>query len=120
FENFISSLQQLGRHTREFGNVDTKAMFAAPGYQLAKKDHPIIYLFYRHIEIFDPWKGGCQFVQFVVMRGKQRFGPRGWVVMKKFSDGPGDGYAIVRTRAAPDLVQQDQAPLGEVVHDACR
>jgi hypothetical protein len=53
-------------------------------------------------------KERCHFVQFVVVRGEERFGPTRMFV-QEFGDGPSDGDAVVGAGTPADLIQQHQA-----------
>ena len=61
------------RHTGKLGYVYTKAMLATPGYQLAQEDDLVANLFYRYIKVFNAVERIAQFIQLMVMRGKQCF-----------------------------------------------
>jgi hypothetical protein len=48
-------------------------MLAAAGNQLTQEDDLLANLFYRYIKVFDAVKAIAQFVQLVIVGGKQRF-----------------------------------------------
>ena len=51
----------------------------------------------------------------MIMRGKKR--PRLDFVVEKFRHAPGNGKSVEGRRAASDLIENDQAAFGGVVHD---
>src|SRR5690606_16374397 len=100
--------------------MDAETVLAAARHQFAEENHFVSHFLYRNIEILDSWKRGGKFIQFMVMGGKECLGPCRRVAVKKLRNSPGDRYAVVGAGTPPDLVEQDKAALGKVVHDTGR
>src|SRR5437762_2037931 len=66
------------------------------------------YFFVGDVIIFYPRQLILKLIQFVVVRGKKRFGSRGRSV-QEFDDTPCNGNTIIRRSSAADFIEQYQA-----------
>ena len=118
-QDFIGTLHDALRHTRQLRHMDTKGMFASSTFQLSHENHLAVNLLDRHVVVLDAFMGLLHLVQFVVMGGKERSGMGFRMIMDILHDGPGDADAIIGGSASSQLIKQHQAARRQVVHDIC-
>src|SRR3546814_20366402 len=90
-------------------------MFATARYQFPEKYYLIPYFPDGYIVILYPWHASCHFIQLMIMSRKQGSGPRRGMIVNVFSNGPGNGNAVICTGSATDLVPEDQAPCRNII-----
>ena len=100
--------------------MDTEGMLAAAALQFAQENDLIVDFLHRYIIVLDALEGFLHFVQFMVVRGKERtrLGMRMFVDI--LHDGPGNGDAVVGGSTAPQLVKKHQAAGRKVIQDVGR
>ncbi len=98
--------------------MDAVTLVGGPRDDLVQEDHVVGILADGHIPVRRGRQRLRQLGQFVVMRGKQRAAADH--VVQMLGHGPGERDAVVRARAAADLVENHQAPRGGRVEDAGR
>ena len=118
-QNILGTCYYASWHPCHLGNVNTKAVIAPSWHKFAQENDVLPHLLDRYIEITNPAERLFHFVQFVVMGCEQSLCLHPWMLMDVFHDRPGDGDTVVSTRTAAQFVEKDQAPVGEVVQDAC-
>ena len=111
----IGTLHNRWRHSRQLRHVYAEAVLAATGHQFAHKHHPAVNLLYRHIIVGNAPVGLFHFIQFMVMRGKQRLGVSLAVLVQIFHYRPCNRDTVVCTCSTSELVKQYQATLAYVV-----
>ena len=109
-KDFIGPLNQCRRHTGHPCHMDTKAMCASPGCQLAKKDDLIADFLIGDMIIFYSGNLFFQLIQFMIMRSKKSFGLAG-NLMQIFGNAPCNGNTIIGRSTAADFIQQDKTSI---------
>ena len=99
--------------------MDPETVVRTARLEFAGEDHLVADLAHRHVEIVNAGERVGHLVEFVVMGGEKRLGPLARL-MQVLGNGPRDGNAVVGTRAAAYLVQNDQAALRDIVQDVGR
>src|SRR5258708_6080413 len=88
--------------------MDTEAMGAASGRELAQKDDFIAYFFISDVVIFYSGQFVFQFIQLMIVRGKKCLGRVGRGV-EVFCDAPGDRYPVIGGSPSSDLIPHAHA-----------
>ena len=101
-------------------DVDTERVLRAAALELAQEDDLVAHLADRDVVVLHARTHLLHLVELVVVRGEERLGMGRGVVVQVFDHGPGDRDAVVGRRAAPDLVEQHDAAVRDVVQDAGR
>ena len=100
--------------------MNTERVFAATPFQFTQENDFIIDFLHRHIIVLDAFEGLLHFIQFVIVRGKQRTGLGTRMFVDVFHNGPCNGNAVVSGSAAPQLIKEHQTAGGEIVQDVRR
>ena len=116
-QNLFGAFHDGGRHAGEACHVDAEGVLRTTALQFAQEDHLAVHLTHGHVPVLDARKVFLHLVEFVVVRSEERAGMRLRIFVDVLHDGPGDGYAVVSRRAAPQFVEEHERTLREVVHD---
>src|SRR5260370_25811129 len=113
FQDFAGAFDDAAGKTGEAGNFDAVAFVGAAGLDAAQKNNFAGRFFDGNMDVLDRRKKIGELGELVIMRGKQRARTR--VLLQMLDDGPGDGKAVKRGRAAADFIEKDQACVSGVV-----
>ena len=116
-QDLFCPARKVIRHTGHFSHLYTKAMAAAARCQLSQEDHFMGRLFMGDMIVLYPVELMLELIELMVVGRKYGLGA-GLVFLNIFYDRPGNGNTIVGTGTSADLIQQDQAAGGYVVHNA--
>ena len=103
-------------HSGNFRHMDAEGVLAAALHQLAHEHHLAVNLLDTDVVVDDAFERALHLIELVVMRGKECLGP-GTVLVDVLHDGPSDGDTVVGARAAPQLVEEHEAALTQVVQN---
>ena len=115
--SFARSRISLG-NPAEPRDLDPVALVRAARNDLAQENDLLVPFAHRDVEIAHAARVPRQLGQLVIMGREKR--ARLDLVVQKFRHAPGDRKAVEGRSAAADLIQNDQAALGRVVHDVRR
>ncbi len=104
-------------HSGQLGNINSIAIVSSSRDDLVHKDHLVLPLPDLNIVIPHPFKPLGQQGQLVKMGGKKR---PGLFLLQKLCQGPGQRKPVISGCAPPDLIENDQAPGGQIVQDIRR
>ena len=97
--------------------MDTETVLTPAAYQFPQEYHLVVDLFYRNVIIDNAFICTLHFVQLVIMGSEQRFGSGFGVLVYMLDNSPRDRYTVVSTRSPPQLVEQNQTPLRQIVEN---
>ena len=93
----------------QLGDVDAIGAVGPAAPQLVQKHHAAILLDRGHVVVLDARQDVLQLGQLVVVGGEQRSAAEPRLVVQVLDHRARDRHAVVGARAAPDLVQNNQA-----------
>ena len=114
-EHFVGTAYYRRGHSGELCDMDAEAVLAAAFFELADEHHLAVDFLYGHIVVGNALECLGHLVELVVMGGKKGLGAETRILVNVFHYRPSNGNAVVGARAAPQLVEEHEAALAEVV-----
>ena len=114
----FGTVHNHGGHPRQTCHLDAVGLVRRTLHDLAQEDDLLFPFADGHIVILHARPGTGQIRQLMVMRGEQRAGLQ--LVMQVLRHGPRDGKTVKGSRAAPDLIQNNQGTFRGVIQNQGR
>ncbi|KUG19082.1 abc1 family protein group 11 [hydrocarbon metagenome] len=100
--------------------MDAVAPVGCARDELAEEDHVLSRIPHREVVVLHPFQFRLEPDEIVEVGGKEGAGAERSPAVDELHHRPGDAVAVQRARAAPDLVEHEQAARRRVVQDVCQ